>query len=273
MRNQTYLRLPFAAALILIFTADGGTQPASRDRILGPVDAAQIAVVKGTAHPLARLQYDQGRTDTTQRLSGVTLTFRLSAAQQADLDQLLRDQQNAASPHYHKWLTPAQYAARFGMTQNDLAKVASWAKSQGLTVDRISSNRNEISFSGSVGQIEYALKTELHNYSIHGEPHFANATDVALPAAFAAQVLSVRGLNDFHPKPRFHRASPRFTSSITGNHFLIPGDFATIYDLPAAYDGSGQSIAVIGQTLISTTDIDGFRSAASLPARTAGNFQ
>jgi len=275
MPIQTHLRLAIVLALIFLFTASADTQPSSRDRILGPVDTAQTAAVRGTAHPLARPQSDQGRTDTTQRLTGVSLVFRLSPAQQAELNQLLLDQQDPASPNYHKWITPDQYAARFGMTQNDLAKVTSWAQSQGLTVEGISRNRTEVSFSGTVGQIEYALKTEIHNYSINGELHFANATDVALPAAFAAEVLSVRGLNDFHPKPRIRRASPRFTSSISGNHFVIPGDFATIYDLPSAYDGTGQTIAVVGQTLISTTDIDTFRSAPSpaLPARTSGNFQ
>jgi subtilase family serine protease len=266
MRNQTYHRLPFVVALIFVFTAPGGTQPVSRDRIRGPIDAAQTAAVKGTAHPLARAQSDQGRTDTAQRLSGVSLTFRLSPSQQADLNQLLRDQQDRSSPNYHKWLTPDQYAARFGMTQNDLAKVTAWAQSQGLTVDAISRNRNEVSVSGTVGQIEYALKTEIHNYSINGEQHFANATEVALPAAFAAEVLSVRGLNDFHPQTRSRPALPRFTSNISGNHFVIPGDFATIYHLNPLYamglDGAGQTIAVVGQTAISTTDIDAFRSAA-----------
>ncbi len=129
----------------------------------------------------------------------------------------------------------------------------------------------------SVGQIEYALRTEIHNYSINGERHFANATDVALPAAFSGEVLGVRNLNDFRPKPRIRRASLRFTSSITGIHNLIPADFATIYKLQSLYaagiDGTGQTIAVIGQTQISTTDIDAFRSAAGLPARTSGNFQ
>jgi subtilase family serine protease len=268
MLKQMYVRGAFAVAVILIFTASGGTQPAPRDRILGPVDAARTAAVKGTAHPLARPQFDQGRTDTTQRLSGVSLTFRLSPTQQADLNQLLREQQDASSPNYHKWLTPEQYAARFGMTQNDLAKVTSWLQSQGLTVDGISRNRAEISFSGTVGQVEYALRTEIHNYSIKGEQHFANATDVALPAAFATEVLSVRGLNDFRPKPRLRKVSPRFTSSISGNHFVIPGDFATIYDLSPLYslglDGAGQTIAVVGQTAISLADIDAFRAASGL---------
>src|SRR5207248_74398 len=87
-------------------------------------------------------------------------------AQQADMDRLLSEQQDRSSPSYHKWLTPEQYAARFGMTPNDLAKVTSWLQSQGLRVNGVSRSRTEISFSGSVGQVEYALKTELHNSDI-----------------------------------------------------------------------------------------------------------
>ena len=260
--HKTGVRLAYTA-LLLIFAAPGSTQVSSRDRIFRPVDAAQTAVVRGTAHPLAGAQFDQGRTDPSQALHGVSLTFRLSPVQQADLDSLLRQQQDPSSLNYRKWLTPEQYAARFGMTQNDLAKVTAWLQSQGLTVDGISRNRTEVSFSGSVGQIEYALRTEIHNYSINGERHFANATDVALPAAFSGEVLGVRNLNDFRPKPRIRRASSRFTSSVTGIHNLIPADFAKIYTLPSQ-DGAGQTIAVVGQTDISNTDIDAFRSAAGL---------
>jgi subtilase family serine protease len=157
------------------------------------------------------------------------------------------------------------------MTSADLAKVMSWLQSQGLTVDGTSRNRNEINFSGSVGQIEYALKTELHNYVTNGEQHFANATDLAFPAAFSSQVLGVRGLDDFHPKPRIHPA-PRFTSNLTGNHFLIPGDFATIYNLPSNLDGSGVTIAVVGQTLVNHTSLANFRTAAGLPTASSANF-
>jgi len=259
-----------ATALFISGGGAGSSQVTSRNRILRPVDAAQFAPILGTAHPMARAQFDRGRTETTRAVSA-SLTFRLSPAQQADMDLLLRQQQDRTSPNYHKWLTPEKYAARFGMTSGDLTKVTSWLQSQGLTVDSISRNRNEISFSGSVGQVEYALKTELHNYVVNGEQHFANATDVAFPAAFSSQVLGVRGLNDFHPKPRIHPA-PRFTSNLSGNHFLIPGDFATIYNLPSNLDGSGVTIAVVGQTLVNHTSLINFRSAAGLPPASNANF-
>ena len=283
MFNKSYARLGsivlglFLLASVLSFLAASGTQSTSKDRILYAVDSSRVAPVKGTAHPMARPQFDQGRVSPERQLSGVALTFRLSAAQQSDLQQLLREQQDRSSPNYHKWLTPEQYASRFGMTTNDLAKVGSWLQSQGLTIERVARNHNEISFSGSVGQIEYALKTEIHNYSINGEQHIANASDVSLPGAFAGEALGVRGLNDFHPKPRLRTASAKFTSNLSGNHFVIPGDFVILYHLPSSVDGTGQTIAVVGQTLLnpsnSTTDLDAFRSAAGLPATSSTNFK
>src|SRR5262249_19486256 len=58
--------------------------------------------------------------------------------------------------------------------------------------------------------------------------------------------------------------------SVSGNHFLAPDDFATIYDLHNLYnngiDGTGQKIAVMGQTDIQLQDIRTFRQLAGLPA-------
>ena len=264
-------RVVVVFAAILGISGSGSSAPVPQDRIRGVVDAAQVSRLRGTTHPRALALLDQGRTDPVRMISGA-ISFRLSPAQQADMDQLLRDQQDPKSAGYHRWITPDEYAARFGMTLTDLAKVTSWLKSQGLMVDAISRNRNEISFSGSVGQVEYAFRTELHNFNVRGEQHFANATDVSFPTAFSDQVLGVRGLDNFVPKPRV-RPVPKLTSNLTGNHFVIPGDFAVIYNVPPAYTGAGQSIAVVGQTTISTGDLDTFRSNSGLPLTSASNFQ
>jgi subtilase family serine protease len=62
--------------------------------------------------------------------------------------------------------------------------------------------------------------------------------------------------------------NPNFTSSISGNKYLAPDDFATIYDVKALYssgiDATGQKIAVAGQTDILLTDIEAFRTASGL---------
>ena len=78
----------------------------------------------------------------------VTLALRNGAA----LDQLLRDQQNPASPQYHRWLTPQQFRARFGPSQADVDAVAQWAASQGLQVTDTSLEQRYVRFSGTVSE-------------------------------------------------------------------------------------------------------------------------
>ena len=268
MQNKIGVRLTCILTLAWSGILLADSQAGARDRIVQPVDSSAVAAVNGTAHPWARPQFDRGRLSSAHMITRAALGFRLSSRQQSDLNRLLREQQDPSSVNYHKWLTPEQYAERFGVSANDLAKVTSWLSSQGLRVDGVAENRTEIFFSGTVGQIESALHTEIHSLSVEGQPHFANAGDIQVPAAFADMVLGVRKLNDFEPKPHLRKVSPRFTSSVSGNHFLAPGDFATIYDLGPLYsqglDGSGQTIAVIGQTDINVSDAHAFRAASSL---------
>ncbi|HEX4489279.1 MAG TPA: S53 family peptidase, partial [Terriglobales bacterium] len=182
--------------------------------------------------------------------------------------------QDPHSPNFHNWLTPQQYADRFGMTQSDVNKVTRWLQSHGLHVDRVATSRNQIYFSGTAAQIQTALHTQLHQFSENGENHFANATEAALPSAIADTVLAIRNLNNYRPKPRALKVrkilgeDAHFNSG-GGGHFISPDDLATIYDIKTLYDAGitgGSSIAVVGQTQVDQADIAAFRSASGLPA-------
>jgi subtilase family serine protease len=253
------------------------------NRITQAIDDRETAQLRGTLHPLLQHATDQGRMDGGIQLESVSLTFKRTAAQEAAVEKLLAEQQDPKSANYHKWLTPEQYADRFGLSTADLNKVVSWLQSEGFTVNRVARGRTQVWFTGSVSQIETVFRTEMHRYNVNGEDHFAHSTELAVPAAIADVVLGVHGLSDFRPRARAHirKISPEevkenFTSSISGNHFVAPDDFATIYDVKALYtagfDGTGVRIAVAGQSAINTSDIAAFRSASGLPAITAGNF-
>ncbi len=225
----------------------------TRNRIAPNVgDTEPVAV--SPAHPMARAEFDQGRVEGSMKINHAAIVFKLSPDQQSALEKLLADQQNSNSPNYHKWLTPEQYATRFGMSDADLAKVSGWLKSQGLAVDGYSRARTRVFFSGNAAQIENAFRTEFHRYLVDGEIRFANALEASLPGAFANVVAGVRGLDSFRPRPRAIPVKPNFTSHVSGNHFVAPADFATIYNLKplwdAGLDGTGESIAVVGQTQI-----------------------
>jgi hypothetical protein len=243
------------------------------DRITAPINSSQMVALTGNVHSLAQPRFDLGLADSSKVLYGVTLVFRPSPAQQEDLNNLLDQQQDRSSPNYHKWLTPAQFGERFGMTRNDVNRVVAWLEAQGFTVTSIANSRNQIAFDGTVAQVEAVFRTEIHNYLVDGEIHLANATNPSVPAALAGLVLTMGNLHNFSPKPRaiFRTrpstgAQPHFTDP-GGDHFLAPGDFATIYNLPAGLDGTNQKIAVVGQSTVSANDLANFRSAAGLAAK------
>lgn len=251
---------------------------AQPDRITAPIDSSQMVTLPGNVHGLAQPRFDIARADGSKQLYGVSLVFHPSAAQQQDLSNLLAQQQDRSSSNYHKWLTPAQFADRFGMTKSDINRAVGWLESQGFTVTSVANSRNQISFDGTVAQVEAAFATEIHDYLVDGETHFANATNPSVPAALAQSVLSIGHLHNFNPKPRAivrrmssNGVDSHFTSHISGDHYLSPGDFATIYHLQPLYaagnDGTGESIAVVGQSTVNATDLSNFRSAAGLAAK------
>ena len=251
-----------------------------QDRITQPVADEQTATLAGVVPVRAKGATDLGPVAMTKQLTGMTIRFSMTAAQEAALDQLLAAQLNPASPLYHQWLTPEQFAAQFGASPGDLAQVSAWLSGKGFIVTGVARGGSYISFNGTAAQVQQAFGTTLHNLSVNGEQHFAPLAEPSVPAAFSGVVSQITGLNDFHPKARVRShivpdpaalvpgVKPEFTSSISGNHYIAPGDFYTIYDttplLNSGYNGTGITIAVMGQTDIYTADVTAFRSASGL---------
>ena len=258
-------------ALLLVSGMLLGGAPvlAQQDRIVNSIDASRRIVLKGDRSFRARLENDGGRLASGERVSGITMLLRGSASQRAALDRLLEEQREPASPNYHKWLTPEEYADQFGLSRNDFQKAIDWLRSQGFSVDYKARARNWIGFSGTVGQIQTTFQVEIHRYVGGGETHYANSQDPEIPAALAPVVLVIRGLDDFRLKPGIRITKPRF-SFPDGSHAVGPADLGTIYDINPLYQagitGSGQTIAIVGQTNIQMSDIENFRSTFALSA-------
>src|SRR5580698_517363 len=231
---------------------------AQPNRILSKVDNSKTFALSGRVHPLATAANDAGAVDSGFPLPFVTMMLAPTGAQQSKLQQLLQDQQNPASSRYHQWLTPEQYADQFGVSASDTAQIVDWLQAKGFTVNPVSRSRTFITFSGTAGQVGAAFGTTIHHYKVNGQLHYANSTDLTLPAALSPLVAGFRGLNDFHPRAHLAKAKPNWTLG-GGNYLLAPDDFATIYDITPMYsagtNGSGEKIAIVGQSRVSTTDI------------------
>ena len=252
---------------------------ALQPRLTAPIDNSSRATLTGSRPPRAKAANDIGAVPPTMKLQGISIIFSRTPDQQAALDNLVAAQQNPSSPLYHQWLTPDQFAAQFGVADADLAAVQSWLEQQGFSIDSVSRSRNRIFFSGNAGHVASAFGAPLHYYKGPTETttHFAPSADLSVPAALSSSVLAITNLSDFRPRSHLKLrgpkgSQPRFTSSQTGNHYLTPGDVATIYNITPAYNsgytGSNQSLAIVGQSAISLTDISNFQTAVGIAGKT-----
>ena len=253
------------------------------DLVLAPVDPASRVVLRGQRAPWALPQNIQGPVPGDTMLEHFTLVLKRSPQRQKVFEQFLQQQQNPASPNYHRWLTPMQIGERFGASQHDIEAISEWLRGQGLRVDSVANSRMMIDFSGTASLVGAAFATEMRYHLVAGEQRMATATDPQIPAALAGIIQSVSGLYTIKNRP-FHgagraqvpaagagSASPAGSFNCSGGsctYYIFPADFATIYDLNSVYGqgitGTGQTIAIIGRARVYTPDVENFESLSGL---------
>lgn len=248
------------------------------------VDSSSFSTLKGSVHALVRNgARDLGAVPDETPTGTLTLLLQRPADQEQQLQQFLREAHRQGSPTYHKWLTPGEFGKTFGVADSDLSAVQSWMQSQGLKIEKVSSGKNTIQFSGTAGQVGKAFNTSLHAYSVNGQTHHANASELQVPAALRPVIAAVGPMNDFHPtsqahllgtaqfNPTNHKLNAQFTIS-TSNLLLglAPEDLATQYDIKPLYSkgitGAGQTIGIINESNINLDMVAAYRKLFKLDA-------
>ena len=125
---------------------------AQQDRISGSLASGERHVLKGNIRHQALPEYDQGRVDPGMQLGTMTLLTAPTPAQESAIKLLLAQQQDRKSPNYHKWITPEQYADRFGLSPNDIQQLVAWLSAQGFTMIEPAHGRNFITFTGTAAR-------------------------------------------------------------------------------------------------------------------------
>ncbi|HEY1423225.1 MAG TPA: Ig-like domain repeat protein [Candidatus Acidoferrum sp.] len=254
------------------------------NRVTQAVDDTVRVTLKGNVHPLARAEFSRGPVPDNLAMDRILLVLRHSDSQEAALQSLLDAQQDKSSSNYHQWLTPDKFGTQFGPSDADLQVVTDWLSAQGFASVRVGAGRNVIEFSGSAGQVKNAFGTSIQNYQVNGAMYVANASNPQIPSALAPVVAGIVSLHNFPRKShakylgvaRKGRNSSRlqplltFPDPSTGNNFygVGPGDFAKIYNsrplLASGTDGTGETIAIVGETQINPQDVSDFRTMFGL---------
>lgn len=226
-------------------------------------------LLHGHVPPVVLKLQPLGEYPETNRLH---LAISLPLRNQAALSDSLARIYNPGSPHYRHYLTPEQFTAEFGPSEQDYEAVIAFANANGLRVARTWSNRVLVDVEGSVGDIERALRTTLKVYKHPSENRnfYAPATEPSLD--LSVPVLHISGLDNYE-LPRSHAMKKRIVkgqnASANGGSgpggLYMGGDFRAAYVPDSSLNGSGQSVGLLEFDGYSTNDINDYENAAGLP--------
>ena len=206
--------------------------------LAAPAHAAAATRVEFSKNvlPLGRAT-DLGKTAATQTMEiGIGLRHPHAAAEAA----LAQAQQDRSSPDYHHFLTPAQYADRFGVDSATFTRALSWLKSGGATVQVTSREPRLHRGQGDGRPGRPAVRDR--------DPQLQRAGHALHRQPLRADRAGRRGGAGDHGPEHAGPSPPRpQASGVPQTGELTPQDLWSIYDLPAGNRGSGQSIAVLGE--------------------------
>jgi subtilase family serine protease len=173
-------------------------------------NAKLLVPLSGKGAPMRLVQARQvpgfvsaGRAQTLRSVDlakKLPLVLNLALSNEASLDKLLAALYDPRSGSFHKYLTPEQFDARFGATQQDYDQVIRWVQSKGLTVTGRSANRHLLEVEGTVAQINYAFNVSITTYRDMDRNREFFAPDREPLLDLTVPLAGISGLDDAYPK-------------------------------------------------------------------------
>ncbi|HLZ07663.1 MAG TPA: S53 family peptidase, partial [Chloroflexota bacterium] len=205
--------------------------------------------------------------------SRATRLSRLPADQQLSLTVALRPRSTTAltdavalsQSRAPRRLTVDELGAAIGQSAMNIDALTSYFRAQGLSVEPVVPDRLSFRVSGRVSRLEPLFAIELANYEDSaGHLFFSTDRDPSLPADLASSVQAIYGLDDY---PALRPFNQRVTNSNPA--FYTPADMRTAYDVNPLYtvgfNGSGQTIGILGCYTFLDSDIAGFETSYGMP--------
>src|ERR1039458_2970366 len=214
-----------ASSLTVLGASSAGTATAASSlRVLAnsvPRALAPGSLVVGTLAPATPVRFE----------------VELHAHDAAALSALIAGLYNPRSPLFHRFLTPAQFTARFGASGTELAAIGAWLRLDGLSPLSVSQNRLSVVAEAPSGVVAAALRTSFAAIRMpSGRLSFANRVAPSVPATIAPFVSGIVGLDDL---PAVHTDLVSGTRSdartvVTRGHPLTSGPRACAGAVAAA---------------------------------------
>jgi len=209
----------------------------------------------------------------------ISVILSLPLGDSAGAAEFVQRVSNPRDPLYRKYITPEEFAARYGASASDYAAIKQWALANGLTIAHEAGARTSLTVRGSVGKFQALFRTQLNNYrSSDGNEFYSASVKPAIPDAIADKVTGVVGLTNsvqYAPLAKVYKsfgedaAGPDEGTDNTGG--TGPGgaysaaDLRTAYQIPHFGGLIPQTVAVFEQGGFFKYDVDTYLKRMNLP--------
>ncbi len=217
-----------AVAAFLVAAASGSSSASTPDRILGRAPA------------------------------GVPVSFvvKLPLRDPAGLAALVAAQSDPRSPIFHHFITPKQFAASFGPTAAQRARIDRALLASGITIDRAGGQAYRVHATSAAVEKAFGVRMNLAR-SGNGFTHAVTNDVVRVPAAISKEGASVIGLENRIP----FQTDSRLAQSQVLNRYTDRGDYwfddlKQAYDFPSytELDGAGVTIGIVMASNVLNSD-------------------
>lgn len=174
-----------AASLAMV---GGSLMLAIPSQASSPAGAAKT--ISGSHPDWATASTDAGSVSASTEITG---TVYLAGQDAAGLTAYATAVSDPHSASYGKYLSAADYQARFGATKAQTSAVQKWAHDSGLKV--LETTQHAITVKGTNSALTKAFGTGIHQYRVQGALRHAPARDVTVPASVSSAILGVSGLS------------------------------------------------------------------------------
>lgn len=158
----------------------------------------------------------------------------------AGLKNFLIDVYNPSSPNYRRFLTPQEFTARFGPTEEQYDEVLRFAAANDLRVVGGSRDQMEVRIKGTVGAIESALHVSVNTYRHPSENRTFYNVDREPTPNLSFRLWHIAGLDNFSiPRPLYVKKS-----DFAAAHGIYPEQV-----ISRATTGSGPSASFLGSDM------------------------
>jgi len=186
-----------------------------------------------------------------------TVSLRLPGA--AELDRYLRGLVTPGSSSYQHYLQPAEFGARFGLSDARVAAIVAWLETGGLSVD-VMPQRTSLAVAGTAAQVRALLGVDLVDWqNAAGRRYHVPTGEAAVPENLGSDVAAVLGLNT---EPLIRPAFVPQVLKAGAGAGLLPDTVAKAYEISplhdAGLDGQGMTIAIVSFDTFTPSDVDLF---------------